>query len=38
MKALYKEEGKPFVEATFEFLYDLPSFCNIILMYSAMRD
>ncbi|MFC2467438.1 MAG: DNA-binding protein, partial [Capnocytophaga endodontalis] len=26
MKALYKEEGKPFVEATFEFLYDLPSF------------
>ena len=26
MKAIYKEEGRDFVEADFEFLYDLPSF------------
>jgi len=26
MKTLYEEEGKEFQEATFEFLYDLPSF------------
>nr|DAR57902.1 MAG TPA: antitoxin [Caudoviricetes sp.] len=26
MKALHEQQGKPFVEAEFEFLYDLPSF------------
>ena len=36
MKVLYKEMGKPFVEAAFEFHYDVASFLNFYTTYFSL--
>lgn len=36
MKTFHKEIGKPFVEAEFEYCYDLPSFMNYYTAYFSV--